>query len=334
MKILILGGTRFLGRALVEKALACGHELTLFNRGISNPSLYPQVRQIHGDRSSDLNLLQNDHWDAVIDTCGYIPRVVRETALALQKNVGFYTFVSTISVYVSPLPPRIGESAPLIQLADPTTEEITGETYGGLKASCEGEVMRVYAGNSLIIRPGLIVGPNDPTDRFTYWVNRAAAGEEILCPGRPDRLVEWIDVRDLAAWMIRMVEQTQSGIFNATGPSTPMRDLIEAAVEVSQPPSTLTWISDDFLLSQQVEPWTDLPLWIPDDDPESTTICNTNCDRAVQKGLSFRPTSQTVADTLKWLAQRPADQPWRAGISTERELGLLRLWKSHRQELP
>lgn len=329
MKILILGGTRFLGRALVEAALASGHDLTLFNRGLSNPSLYPQVHQIHGDRSTDLNLLNNGHWDAVIDTCGYIPRIVREAVVALQKNVGFYAFVSTISVYVSPLSPRIGEEAPLIRLADPLTEELTGETYGGLKACSEEEVTRAFPGNSLVIRPGLIVGPYDPTDRFTYWVNRASLGGEILCPGRPDRLVEWIDVRDLAVWMIRMVEQNQTGVYNATGPSTPMKHLIQAAVQVSKRSSTLTWIPDDFLLSQHVEPWTDLPLWIPDDDPESTTICNTNCDRAIQKGLSFRSISQTVADTLMWLLQRPADQPWRAGISTERESVLLRQWKSH-----
>lgn len=332
MNILIIGGTRFLGRALVEEALIHGHTLTLFNRGISNRSLFPQVKQIHGDRTTDLNLLNDGTWDAVIDTCGYVPRIVHSAAALLCGKVGSYTFISTISVYTSPVAPYAGEETSIAQLPDPTTEEITGETYGALKACCEHEVQRFFPEKNLIIRPGLIVGPFDPTDRFTYWVKRAAEGGEILSPGRPERLVEWIDVRDLAAFIISMVERHKTGIFNATGPSTAMRDLLQSAVEVGKYPSLLTWVPDAFLLEQQVEPWKELPLWIPDSDPESTTLCHTNCDRAVHSGLTFRSPADTISATLAWLPQRPADQPWRAGMNTNRETEILSLWKTHCRE--
>ncbi|MCE5207811.1 MAG: epimerase, partial [Chloroflexi bacterium] len=206
MKILVIGGTRFLGRAAVEAVLAAGHKVTLFNRGVSNPSLYPQVETIIGDRSMDLSLLKGRSWDAVIDTCGYVPRVVRMSASALSGSVGHYTFISTISVYSETWKTGIDENGVLGVLEDETTEEITGGAYGPLKALCEQAAEDAMPGRVLTIRPGLIVGPHDPTDRFTYWPVRVAQGGEVLAPDSPDYKCQVIDVRDLAEWNIRMIE--------------------------------------------------------------------------------------------------------------------------------
>ncbi len=209
MKLLVLGGTVFLGRHLVEAATARGHSVTLFNRGQHNPELYPEVEKLRGDRDSDLSALQGRRWDAVIDTCGYLPRAVRASAELLADAVDHYTFISSISVYADFHTPAMDESAPVGTLADETVEEVTGETYGPLKALCEQAAERALPGRVLNIRPGLIVGPHDPTDRFTYWPVRVARGGEVLAPGRPHVPVQVIDGRDLAEWTVRMVEARQ-----------------------------------------------------------------------------------------------------------------------------
>ncbi len=220
MDLLILGGTGFLGRHLVERALAYGHRVTLFNRGLSGPDLFPEVETIRGDREGNLSALRGRRWDAVIDTCGYVPRVVRASAALLAGAVDHYTFVSSISVYSDAIEPGADEGAPVKELADPTVEEVTGETYGGLKALCERAAEEEMPGKVLNIRPGLISGPHDPTDRFTYWPRRISAGGEVLAPDRLERRVQFIDVRDLAVWIVKMSAERRTGTYNATDPIT------------------------------------------------------------------------------------------------------------------
>ena len=334
MDLLILGGTVFLGRALVEAALQRGHRVTLFNRGQSNPGLFPDVEQIHGDRKFDLTPLDGRLWDAAIDPSGYVPRVVRMSAEKLAGAVGHYTFISSLSVYAGFSQLGIDESAPVGKLEDETVEEVNGETYGPLKALCEQEAERAMPGRALILRPGLIVGPHDPTDRFTYWPHRVARGGEVLAPGRPDKVVQFIDVRDLAEWTIRMVEANQTGIFNANGPDymLTMEGTLETCKEVSVSDAIFTWVSDEFLLARKVEPWIGLPLWIPDTDPDSAGFYAFDCSKAMAAGLTFRPLADTVAATLAWEAPRPEDHAWRAGIPREREAELLEEWRGEASE--
>ncbi|MBZ0302858.1 MAG: NAD-dependent epimerase/dehydratase family protein, partial [Anaerolineae bacterium] len=219
MKILLLGGPKFLGRAVIDAALAAGHTVTMFNRGQTNPDLYPQVEKLYGDRDGQLDPLRGRSWDAVIDTCGYVPRVVRQSAELLAEAVGRYVFISTISVYEDIV--GSSEDSALAVLEDETTEEVSG-AYGGLKVLCERVVQGVYGDRALIIRPGLIVGPHDPTDRFTYWVTRTARGGRMLVPAASDYPMQVIDVRDLAEWTVRMVEGDMPGVYNATGPAEPL----------------------------------------------------------------------------------------------------------------
>jgi 2'-hydroxyisoflavone reductase len=326
MEILILGGTVFLGRALVDAARAAGHTVTLFNRGKSNPALYADVEQIHGDRATDLDRLAGRTWDAVIDTSGYVPRVVRASARALAPAVKNYTFISTISVYRDLGVPGVDEDSPLGELPDPTVEEVNGETYGPLKVLCERAVAEELPDRALIVRPGLIVGPHDPTDRFSYWPHRVAQGGEVLAPGTPDYRVQFIDVRDLAEWTIRLVERAATGIYNATGAAGALTfgELLGVCKLASGSDAAFTWVTGSFLLAQGVSPWAEMPLWLP--EPESRGFSAVNVDRALAAGLTYRSLGVTVADTLVWRAPRPADRPWRAGISREREQELLAAW--------
>jgi 2'-hydroxyisoflavone reductase len=331
MRILILGGTVFLGRLLVETALARGYQVTLFNRGQSNPALFPQVENLRGDRKVDVSPLAGRSWDAVIDTSGYVPRVVRLAAEALKNTVGHYTFISSLSVYANLRQPGIAEDGELGRMEDETVEEVTGETYGPLKVLCEAAAEAVLPGRVLTIRPGLIVGPYDPTDRFTYWPHRVAQSEEVLAPGRPERGVQFIDGRDLAEWTLDMVTAGRTGIYNANGPEQPlpMSSLLETARQVSRSDARFTWVNDEFLLSQKVEPWMELPLWIPESDPDSAGFFAFDSRKAIAAGLCFRPVAETVRATLEWAATRPLHHEWRAGISRKREEELLEIW--HRE---
>ncbi|HEX6385218.1 MAG TPA: SDR family oxidoreductase [Anaerolineae bacterium] len=328
MKLLILGGTRFLGRALVEAAQSAGHEVTLFNRGQSNPDLFPGLEQLRGDRDGGLDALQGRRWDAVIDTCGYVPRVVRASAELLAGAVDHYTFISSLSVYADPTIVGMDESAPVGTLADETTEEITGETYGPLKVLCEKAATEAMNGRALIVRSGLIVGRHDPTDRFSYWPYRVARGGEVLAPGQPDDPVQIIDVRDIAEWTLRATEARLAGPYNVTGPDyrLTMEDVLQTCREVSGSNAYFTWVSDAFLLEHDVAAYTEMPLWIPAEYPGFDRF---DVSKALRDGLTFRPLEQTVHDTLDWLATRPADWQWRGGLTPEREAELLRAWHAH-----
>ncbi|MDX9851314.1 MAG: NAD-dependent epimerase/dehydratase family protein [Anaerolineaceae bacterium] len=327
MNILIIGGTIFLGRHLVEAALACGHTVTLFNRGKTNSDLYPEVEKIRGDRTKieDFQTLRDRHWNAVIDTCGYYPHIVQLSAQALAGAVERYVFISSISVYGEPpTTPDINENSPVSRLENEDLLSYEKESYGNRKALCEQVVENEMPGRTLIIRPGLIVGPNDPSDRFTYWPGRLQRGGTVLAPGNPDAPVQIIDVRDLAEWTIRMIEYQQISIFNATGPSIPlsMRQVLEACRQVAGTPAELVWMDDDFLLSQGVAPFTDLPLWLPS---FAAVMHQVNIAKAINAGLTFRPLAKTIADTLAWDNTRLSDAPRANGISPERESELIDL---------
>jgi 2'-hydroxyisoflavone reductase len=325
MDVLILGGTGFLGRHLVEAALGNGHRVTLFTRGITAPELFPEVETIEGDREADLSSLSGRRWDAAIDTCGYVPRVVRASAKTLAEAVDHYTFVSSISVYPDDIVPGADEESPVQELPDPRVEEVTGETYGGLKALCERAVEEEMPWRVFNVRPGLISGPHDPTDRFTYWPRRIDAGGEVLAPDRPERVVQFIDVRDLAAWIIEMAAERRTGTFNATGPDhkLEMGQLLEACKAVGGD-AELIWVSEDFLEEHGVEPFTELPLWVP---RKNAALLDIDCGRAIEAGLTFRSLSETIEDVLEWDRARPVDTESAAGLTPEREQELLRAWR-------
>jgi len=325
MNILIIGGTRFLGRHLVDSALACGHEVTLFNRGKSNPDLFLNIETIHGDREHDMDKLAGREWDAVIDTSGYVPRIVRLSAQSLEKSVKHYVFISSISVYATFSKVGIDENDPVGKIEDESFEEITGESYGPLKALCEKAVRDVFGENrALIIRPGLIVGPNDPTDRFTYWPVRVARGGDVLAPEKPDAPVQIIDVRDLSDFIIKLIEENASGIYNATGPDydLTMGALLDASKKVSKSDARFHWASVEFLAENKVEAWSDMPVWLPSSGDEAG-ISRVDVSKAINAGLKFRPLEETVRNTLEWAKTRSPDHEWRAGLSAEREAEVL-----------
>ncbi|HMX75869.1 MAG TPA: NAD-dependent epimerase/dehydratase family protein [Anaerolineales bacterium] len=327
MKILIIGGTRFLGRHLVESALARGHEVTLFNRGKSNPDLFKQVQTIRGDREKDLDQIAGAY-DAVIDTCGYFPRIVRMSAEALKGKARSYVFISSISVYAGFSKIGINESDPVGKIEDETIEEITGESYGPLKALCENAVQDVFGEQALIVRPGLIVGPHDPTDRFTYWPVRVARGGDVLTPEKPDVPIQIIDVRDLSDFVIELLQQNEFGVFNATGPAHELTlgAMLNACKQVSGSGSgaNFKWASVEFLNQNQVAPWSDMPVWVPN-VPEDAGFSRVDISKAMRSGLKFMPLEKTIHDTLEWEKSRPSDHEWRAGLKPEREKELLRL---------
>jgi len=325
MKILIIGGTRFLGRHLVNSARARGHEVTLFNRGKTNPDLFRKVKKIHGDRAQDLNQLSGT-WDAVIDTCGYVPRVVKISAEALKDKVEKYVFISSVSVYGDYSKIGINETYPVGKIDDESVEEITGETYGPLKALCEKTVQDVMGVNSLIIRPGLIVGPHDPTDRFTYWPVRVARGGEVLAPEKPEAVTQIIDVRDLADFIFTLIEDDVSGVFNATGPESPISFglLLDTCKLISGSDAKFKWAPLDFITQNNIAPWSDLPAWIPD-TVEDVGFSRVDISKALNAGLTFSPLEQTIKDTLAWANERPTDYEMKAGLKKEREEKLLRL---------
>jgi 2'-hydroxyisoflavone reductase len=332
MRLLILGGTVFLGRHLTEAALRHGHDVTLFNRGQHNPDLFPEVEKLRGDRKAENELaaaLRGREWDAVIDTCGYVPRVVGTSARLLADAAAHYTFISSVSVYADFRSAGMDESAPVGTLEDPSVEEVTGETYGPLKALCERAAEDAMPGRVLSVRAGLIVGPHDPTDRFTYWPRRIARGGDVLAPGRPDAPVQFIDVRDLAEWTLRMAEGRRAGVYNATGPAAPlsMGDLLGACQKVSGSGARLVWVDEKFLLDAGVQPWSEVPLWVPD-EPDHAGFSAIDCRGAIGEDLTFRPLPDTVADTLAWDQTRPADGPPRAGLAPEREQELLTAWQA------
>jgi 2'-hydroxyisoflavone reductase len=329
MRLLILGGTVFVGRALVEAAQERGHQVTLFNRGQHNPDLFPDVERLRGDRDGDLAALRGRTWDAVIDTCGYVPRIVRQSAELLADAVGHYTFISSISVYSDLSQVGMDESSPVGRLEDETTETVDGDTYGPLKVLCEQAAEQALPGRALTLRPGLIVGPHDPSDRFTYWPVRVAKGGDVLAPGNPDYPIQIIDARDLAEWNVRMVEAGRTGVYNATGPdyALTMGRLLDECRAVSGSDARFVWASQEFLKEAGVQPWTEMTLWVPE-EPDTAGFSAVNCGKAFAAGLTIRPLADTIRATLAWDATRPADAERRAGLKPEREAELLQAWRS------
>jgi nucleoside-diphosphate-sugar epimerase len=280
--------------------------------GQTNPELFPEVEHLTGDRDGNLDALRGRDWDAVVDTSAYVPRVMRQSAELLRDSVGRYVFVSTVSVYADPSVP-LDEGSPLAELEDPFTEDVM-PNYGGLKAACEYVLAEVYGDRGSSVRAGLIVGPYDPTERFTYWPRRLAEGGDVLAPGTPDRPVQVIDARDLAAFLLVLAERGPGGPVNATGEQIALGDLL-ARVGGD---ATLRWMDDDTLLTAGVEPWMELPLWLPGD--EYAGMMRTDISRAVAAGLTFRPLEETARDTLAWSLEAGEQRPT---LTRERERELL-----------
>lgn len=328
MDLLLIGGTRFMGRHLAALAHARGHRVTLFHRGQTGLDALPQAERILGDRVGGLDVLSGRTWDAVVDLCGYMPSVVLASSERLKDAVGRYLFISSISVYAEPTPSRSREGAPLSKLADPATEVVDGATYGGLKAVCEAVVRDVYGERATIVRPGLIVGPNDPTDRFPYWPRRIARGGEVLAPGDPAQPVQFIDARDLAAFVLLLLENGTAGTFHATGPDAPlgMGACLEAIRAELGSDARFTWASEKFLLERGVAPWMELPLWIP---AAEGGLQDLDISAARAAGLRFRPLAETVRDTLAWDLARPdSAREGSPALRAEREAEVLAEWSA------
>jgi len=339
MKILIIGGTKFLGRHLIEAALKNGHEVTLFNRGQFSKEEFENVEQIHGDRNFDLGKIADRRFDVCIDTCGYLPQSVKAAAEFLRDAVGQYIFISSISVYRDFREINFDETAPLAELTaeqrekfekidvkDELTGVILGEMYGALKVLCEREAEKAMPDRVLKVRPGLIVGEFDWTDRFPYWVMRVAKGGEILAPADPRRFIQFIDARDLAEWIIKMAEENQNGIFNVTGKPFDLTfgRFLEEIKNVTQSDANFTFVSEEFLKDHDVEAWSEMPLYLHESNTDWQGFLSVNIDKALEKGLNFHALDDTIRTTFNW--RRSVKDELKAGISVERESELLKKW--------
>ncbi len=331
--ILILGGTGFLGPHVVEAALARGHAVTLFNRGKTRPHLFPNVEKLQGDRDGKLDALRGRKWDAVVDTSAYVPRIMKLSAELLAPSVQLYVNISTISVYAKH--DRVGadETAPLATVPDPATEEVK-QHYGALKALCEQAAEAALPGRVANLRPGLIIGPGDPTGRFTHWPWRMAQGGEVLCPGDGGTPTQYVDGRDLGAWIVKVIEDGTVGVFNALGPERriTMKEVLDACNAAAGNKATLTWVDAAFLEKHEVSPWGEMPMWF-DPKGEMAGFGTVSNARAVKAGLTFRPILDTAKDTLAWLPTVPEDKRPKlssSGISREKEAKVLAAWKARK----
>src|SRR6267378_7330341 len=331
LRILILGGTGFTGPDQVKYALSRGHKITVFNRGKTHPGILSDgVEQLIGDRNGQLDALKGKQWDVAIDNPTTLPVWVRDAAQILKGNVDRYVFISTISVYADTSKP-VDENSPLAEYKgeDPMKETMKNvidskfQLYGPLKALSEKEAEKWFPGKTVIIRPGLIVGPGDETDRFTYWPVRIDRAGEVLAPGERNDPVQFIDARDLAEWTIRMIENGETGIYNATGPAKPLGigGMLDGIKEAEKSNATFIWVNEEFLTQQKVEPWSDMPVWTG----KESGLARTNISRALAKGLTFRPLADTARDTLSWFKSLPQDRQakLRAGLKPEREAEVL-----------
>lgn len=329
MRILIIGGTAFVGRHITQAALDAGHDVTLFNRGQTGPALFPRAEHLTGDRNADLSALTDGSWDATVDVCAYLPRQVRSLAEALDGRGGQHLFVSTVSVYQAPVQPGYTEDAPLASLSDPATDQVTDLTYGGLKVLSEQAVTELYGKErTTIVRPTYVIGPHDRTYRFTWWVDRIARGGEVLAAGDPADPMQVIDARDMAAWSLRLLENSVSGTFHAAAPAPPFGfgQLLETvAAEVAPPGTTLTWVDSAFLCAEG-EDGASLPLW-SEGDSEDATILTASPAAAFGTGLSPRPLRETVADIAAAERAQSGGRPG-IGLTAEREAQLLARWAS------
>ena len=338
LRILILGGTGFTGPFQVRYALSRGHNVSVFNRGKTHPGKLPEdVEQLFGDRNGQLDALKDRQWDIVIDNPTTLPAWVRDPGRILRGNVDRYVFISTISVYAD-TSKGVDENAPLAKYDGPDAFKETLEamqasgykTYGPLKALSEKEAEKWFPGKTLVVRPGLIVGPGDETDRFTYWPVRIERGGEVLAPGTPTDPVQFIDARDLAEWTIRMAEKRGTRIYNATGPAKTLviGDMLGGIKTALSSNANFTWVTAEFLKQQNVQAWSDMPVWAGDE----TELARTNISRALAKGLTFRPLAETARDTLAWFKSQPQDRQshLRAGLTPEHEAEVLTAW--HKQQ--
>jgi len=335
LRILILGGTGFIGPHQVRYAVSRGHKVTVFNRGKTNPTSVPAgVERLEGDRNGKLDALKGREWDAVIDNPSTLPRWVRDAATLLKDSAGQYMFISSISAYAENSKANADESDVTAVLADPTVETITGETYGGLKALAEKEAEKAFPGRATIVRPGLIVGPGDNSDRFTYWPVRIAQGGEVLAPGAPSDPVQFIDARDLAEWTIRLVEQKAFGAFNGVGPAHPltMAEMLYGIKAVTTTGAQFTWVPASFLEAQQVAAWSDMPVWIPPAG-EYAGFGSRSIAKALATGITFRTLADTAQATLDFVASRDAERngKMRAGLEADREAAVLAAWKKEKK---
>lgn len=323
VRILVIGGTQFVGRAFVEEAARRGHDVTLFHRGTSEPEDLPQVEHLHGDRDGQLDVLLGHKWDAALDTCAYVPRAVREASAVLHDSVDHYTLISTLSVHPDDRPAGSTEATPIREPLFLETEEVNWRTYGPLKVACESEALRGFAGRCMIVRPGYIVGPHDPTDRFTFYVRRAASGGEMLAPGPPEAPIQVVDARDLGAFMLDRMEAGDVNTYGVVGPERriAMRDVLQTAREVAGADTRFTWVTEDFLyaLGPEVALW--LPMWQPQ-HPGAGTY---DASKALAAGLRHRPFAKTVSDTLAWDRERGLPELG-AGLNRAKERELLEAW--------
>ena len=325
MKLLVIGGTSFVGRAFVELAVAEGHTVTVFHRGEHEPDGLPHVSHVHGDRDGDLDRLGDGTYDAVIDTSGYVPRVVEASASLLADRTARYLFVSTTSVYADDAPPPVDEETPVHAPPYPETEDVTAETYGPLKVACEAVVRERFGDSATIVRPGYIVGPHDPTERFASWLRRAASGSRMIAPGPADEPIQVVDVRDLGAFMLRLLEDDRGGTFGVVGPGEPltMRALVETLVVEADAGTDVVWVDRDavFADADEDERYRLFPMW----HPEFPGVHRYDASRAVAAGLRHRAFRDTARDTLAWDRSRQSE-PLPYGPSSEEEQELLNRW--------
>lgn len=333
LRILILGGTGFIGPNQVEYALARKHNITLFNRGQTNSTLFPNVPRIIGDRNmaGGHDGLKKGTWDVVIDNPTRNPQWVRDAGSALKGRVGQYVFVSTISVFSDYSKPGMDENGPLNTPGVPSVWTSTdGANYGPNKVQCEIDAKAQFGEDKVtIVRPGLIVGPGDLSDRFSYWPVRIDKGGELLAPGTPNDPVQYVDVHDLSEWIVRTGENHTIGTFNATGPKTPttIAEMLYGIKAVTTSDARFTWVPAEFLAENQVRAWSDMPVWQPAFG-RTAGFMSVNCQKAYAAGLSFRPLVETAKSTLDWYKTRPAaeQEKARAGIAPEKEKAVLAAW--------
>jgi 2'-hydroxyisoflavone reductase len=345
--VLLLGGSKFVGPHLIAAAQDLGARVTTFTRGLLASAPIEGVETLHGDRNRDLATLDGRRWDVVIDTSGYLPSQVRTAAEFFSSRSDRYVFFSSISVYadfsvfgiderspVRDLSPEQLRTAEGTDLSGPVSAVSFGENYGALKALCETQAEAAMPGRTLIVRPGLIVGPGDNTDRFSYWVVRASGGGDVLAPGRPERELQFIDVRDLARWTLRAIEQRLTGIYNLNGlpGGVTMLQVLEAGKAASGSDARFVWVADEFLMEYGVTPWSEIPVWVPEyDSQDSRGFMFVNVDKALAAGLTLRPLDETVRDTLEWWRSAPP-RALRAGLDPAKEAGILEKWK-HSEKL-
>lgn len=325
MKLLILGGTGFIGPHMVQTALDRGHLVTIFNRGKSNPGLFPGVEELIGDRDGDLESLKGRDWDAVIDNTGYVPRHVRDSADLLKGHVGRYLFTSTGSVYALNQE-RVDEDSRLLDVPEPESEDVS-KYYGELKVLCEQAVQERFGEAATIVRPHIVAGPGDKTDRYTYWPVRIDHGGEMICPGDPLNPVQYIDVRDLSEFCLHLVEQDTPGVFNGAGPSfseLSMQEFIYAVRGVTSSKVNFTWVDEPFLAEHGIELF-GFPLWISVNSDYSG-LTRVSIERSVQNGLTLRPLAVTAHDTLEWFKAQPKERQDKLNLNLERDEAVLKAW--------